>query len=189
MRVIFFGTPEFSARTLDYLLQKGCEVVAVISKPDRPKGRTGAPVPTPVKEILQKKYPQIPFFQPAKVSDLDFAPTLAAFEADLFVVVAYGEIIKEHLLAMPKIACLNLHTSLLPKYRGAAPIQRAIMAGERETGVTIMHLSKKMDEGDIISQVRVPIGENMTFGELQEEETFPGRLKSAFRGYSRTGGG
>lgn len=165
MKVVFFGTPLFSAHVLDYLIQHQIDVCAVISKPDRPKGRSGIPVPTPVKNTALAH--RIPLYQPEIVSALDFAPILQAYHADLFVVVAYGEIIKEHLLQMPTRACINLHTSLLPKYRGAAPIQRAIIHGETETGVTIMHMAKKMDAGDIIDQVKVSIGPNTTFGELE----------------------
>lgn len=169
MRIVFFGTPVFSASVLDRLLREGFEVAAVISKPDKPKGRNLHLEPTPVKAYLQEKHPDIPLFQPEKVSDPAFAPTLEAFNADLFVVVAYGEILKQHILDMPKKGCINVHTSLLPKYRGAAPIQRAIMGGESESGATIMHLVRKMDAGAIIRQVRVPIGENMTFAELENE--------------------
>jgi methionyl-tRNA formyltransferase len=169
MKIIFFGTPDFSAKALDYLLENHVEVAAVVSKPDRPKGRSLHLEPTPVKQLIQTKYPGIPLFQPEKVSDPAFAPTLAAFEADLFVVVAYGEIIKSHLLEMPKTACINLHTSLLPALRGAAPIQRAIINGDKVSGVTIMHMSKKMDAGDIIHQSKVDIPPEMTFGELENE--------------------
>lgn len=167
MRVVFFGTPSFSAEVLDFLLQHAINIVAVISKPDRPKGRSGTPVPTPVKTIALKHNPQLPVYQPELVSAPEFAEVLKACEADLFVVVAYGEIIKQHLLDMPKRGCINLHTSLLPKYRGAAPIQRSIINGEIETGVTIMHMVRKMDAGDMIKVVKVPITAEMTFGELE----------------------
>lgn len=168
MRVVFFGTPLFAAHVLEYLLQHQVNIVAVISKPDRPKGRSGTPVPTPVKTVALAHNPPLPIFQPEIVSALEFADTLQAFEADLFVVVAYGEIIKQHLLNMPHKACINLHASLLPKYRGAAPIQRCIIDGEKESGVTIMHMVKKMDAGDMISKVTVPITPNLTFGELEK---------------------
>lgn len=168
MRVVFFGTPLFAAHVLEYLLQHQVNIVAVISKPDRPKGRSGTPVPTPVKAVAVAHNPPLPIFQPEIVSALEFADTLKVFEADLFVVVAYGEIIKQHLLDMPRKACINLHASLLPKYRGAAPIQRCIIDGETETGITIMHMVKKMDAGDMISKVPVPIGFDMTFGELED---------------------
>lgn len=167
MKVIYFGTPKFAAEVLHYLLENQVDIVAVISKPDRPKGRSGSPVPTPVKEIAIAH--QIPLYQPEIVSSLDFAPILQAYEADLFVVVAYGELIKQHLLDMPNLGCINLHASLLPKYRGAAPIQRVIMDGEAESGVTIMHMVRKMDAGDMIEIVKVPIGPNMTFGELEQK--------------------
>lgn len=168
MRVVFFGTPLFAAHILEYLLQQGVNIVAVISKPDRPKGRSGHPVPTPVKTVALAHHSPLPLFQPDLVSAPEFADVLKSYEADLFVVVAYGEIIKQHLLEMPLKACINLHTSLLPKYRGAAPIQRCIMEGETETGVTIMHIAKKMDAGDIIEKRSVPIGPETTFGELEQ---------------------
>lgn len=168
MRVVYFGTPVFAAKVLEHLLKNHVDVVAVISKPDRPKGRSGSPIATPVKEAALAFNPNIPIYQPELVSDPDFASTLASYQADLFVVVAYGEIIKQHLLDMPTRACINLHGSLLPRYRGAAPIQRCIINGEVETGVTIMHMVKKMDAGDMIKKVTIPIGPDTTFGELEE---------------------
>jgi methionyl-tRNA formyltransferase len=169
MKIVYFGTPEFAAKTLQYLLDHGINVVAVITKPDKPKGRSSIPVPTPVKLTAQAHTSPIPVFQPAMVSDLNFAPTLQAFEADLFVVVAYGEIIKQHLLDMPRLGCINLHASLLPKYRGAAPIQRSIINGDPVTGITIMHMVKKMDAGDMIETVTVPIGPNASFPEIEAD--------------------
>lgn len=166
MKIIYFGTPIFAAEVLEFLLQQGVEVVAVISKPDRAKGRSKTPVPTPVKLIAEAAH--IPIYQPEMVSDLDFAETLNQYHADLFVVVAFGEIIKQHLLDMPKLGCINLHASLLPKYRGAAPIQRCIIEGETSSGVTIMHMVRKMDAGDMIEIVEVPIGPETTFGELEQ---------------------
>ena len=175
MRIVFFGTPVFAAEVLTYLVDHGVDIVAVITKPDKPKGRSGEPVPTPVKQASLAK--NIPVFQPVLVSDLDFSATIQAFDADLFVVVAYGEIIKQHLLDMPKIGCINLHASLLPKWRGAAPIQRSIIHGDLKTGVTIMHMVKKMDAGDMISMVKVPIGPTMTFGELEKELCDVGKIE------------
>lgn len=169
MRVVFFGTPAFAADVLSFLLDNRVDVVAVITKPDRPQGRSGAPVPTAVKQVLQRRNSSIPIFQPPIVSDPSFASTLEAFHADLFVVVAYGEIIKQHLLDMPKLGCINLHASLLPKYRGAAPIQRSIMEGNAKTGITIMHMVKKMDAGDIIKMVEIPIGPNDSFPKIEQE--------------------
>jgi methionyl-tRNA formyltransferase len=166
MKIVYFGTPQFAAHVLQYLLDRGISVAAVITKPDKPKGRSGSPQPTPVKLIAIEHH--IPVYQPPLVSVPEFAETLQAFYADLFVVVAYGEIMKQHLLDMPKLGCINLHASLLPKYRGAAPIQHAIINGETETGVTIMHMVKKMDAGDMIQTVKVPIGPDTTYGELEE---------------------
>lgn len=166
MKTVFFGTPAIAAKVLTFLLENNVEVDAVITKPDRPKGRSGDPVPTPVKLVAQQH--NIPVYQPEIVSALEFAPILEQYQADLFLVVAYGEIIKQHLLDMPKRACINMHASLLPKYRGAAPIQRCIINGETESGVTIMHMVKKMDAGDMIKVVKVPIGPNTTAGELEE---------------------
>lgn len=167
MRVIFFGTPNFAADVLEYLIANDINVVSVITKPDRPKGRSGIPVPTPVKVIAQKH--SIPFYQPELVSNPDFAPTLAQYKPDLFVVVAYGEIIKQHLLDMPTLGCINLHASLLPLYRGAAPIQRSIINGEAITGVTIMYMVKKMDAGDMIKQVVIPIEPDDQFPRIEQE--------------------
>lgn len=169
MKVVFFGTPQFAAKVLDYLWNRNVEIAAIVTKPDKPKGRSGALQPTPVKELALARNPSIPIFQPELVSSPEFAHVLPPFQADLFVVVAYGEIIKQHLLDMPRLGCINLHASLLPKYRGAAPIQRCIIEGETDSGVTIMHMVKKMDAGDIIKMVKVPIGKDMTFGELEQE--------------------
>lgn len=166
MKIIFFGTPHFAAQVLRHLLNNGVQVAAVITKPDRPQGRSSALVPTPVKLVAQEYH--LPVFQPELVSALEFAPTLQQYQADLFVVVAYGEIIKQHLLDLPKTACINLHGSLLPKYRGAAPIQRSIINGETETGVTVIHMVKKMDAGDMVAKAVLPIGSNTTYGELEQ---------------------
>lgn len=168
MKVVYFGTPLFAAHVLSYLIEHGIDIVAVITKPDRPKGRSGDPVPTPVKVIAQSQNPPIPVFQPSMVSAPEFSDVIASFQADLFVVVAYGEIIKQHLLDMPRLGCINLHASLLPKYRGAAPIQRSIIEGEPKTGVTIMHMARKMDAGDIIKMVEVPIGPDAAFPEIEQ---------------------
>lgn len=168
MKIVFFGTPKFAANTLSYLLEHNISIAAVITKPDKPQGRSGKLVSPPVKNVAESQNPPIPVYQPPLVSAEEFAGTLKHYDADLFIVVAYGEIIKQHLLDMPKLGCINVHASLLPKYRGAAPIQRSIIEGETETGVTIMHMAKKMDAGDIIKMVSIPIEPNMTAGELEE---------------------
>ncbi|MCB1111389.1 MAG: methionyl-tRNA formyltransferase [Chlamydiales bacterium] len=167
MKVIYFGTPHFAADVLSFLLQQQIDVVAVVSRPDKPKGRSGKLVPTPVKEIALQY--NIPVYQPEKVSAPEFADVLPPYDADLFVVVAYGEIIRQHVLDIPKKGCINLHASLLPKYRGAGPIQRAIIDGETETGVTIIHMVRKMDAGGMIKTAKVPIGPDETFGEIEQK--------------------
>lgn len=166
-RVVFFGTPDFAAQTLEYLLKEGIEVVAVVSKPDKAVGRSRELQPTPVKQVALTH--NLPLLQPEKVSQPEPSARLAEFKADLFIVVAYGEIIKQHILDMPSLGCINIHASLLPKYRGAAPIQRAIMAGEKKTGITIMHMVKQMDAGDIIATEQVDISPEMTYGELTQK--------------------
>lgn len=168
LRVIFFGTPPFAADILEFLLNNKINVVAVISKPDKPKGRSSTPVPTPVKAAVLALDPKIPIYQPEIVSAPEFSSTLSAYQPDLFIVVGYGEIIKQHLLDMPRLGCINVHVSLLPKYRGAAPIQRCVINGDSETGVTIMHMVKKMDAGDIIEVAKVPIDHEATFGEVEK---------------------
>ena len=169
MKVVFFGTPAFAAYQLHYLVEHGIHIAAVVTKPDRPQGRSKELIPSAVKQEALSQNPPLPLFQPPLISAPESAAQLSPFKADLFVVVAFGEIIKENLLNMPKIACINLHASLLPKYRGAAPIQHSIIQGETETGVTVMHMVKKMDAGDIIATSAVPIGSEMTYGELETE--------------------
>lgn len=169
MKVVFFGTPPFAAYILDALLAAGIEVQAVVSRPDKSKGRSGTPSPTPIKQYLQTHALDIPIHQPEKCSTPEFAAQLREYQADLFVVVAYGEIIKQEILDIPRLGCINVHASLLPKLRGAAPIQRAILNGDLETGITIMHMVRKMDAGDMIARRVVPIGPEMTFGELEQE--------------------
>ena len=168
MRIVFFGTPPFSAHILEYLIEKGQHVVAVVTRPDRPQGRSKKLVPSAVKALVEEKYPHMPLFQPEKASTDTFARTLRDFEPDVFVVVAYGEIIKTNLLEIPTKLPINIHASLLPKYRGAAPIQRAIMNGEKESGVTIMEMVLKMDAGDMLEVAKTPIDEDTTFGDLEE---------------------
>jgi len=169
MKVVFFGTPLFAANVIIYLLQNRVEILAVVTKPDRPQGRSRKPSHSAVKQQLHKTYPDIPILQPEKASTSTFVKTLTPFEADLFVVVSYGEIISQELLDLPKYGCINLHPSLLPRYRGAAPIQSALLDGAKETGVTIIEMTSKMDAGDILIQEKVPISEEMNYQELESE--------------------
>jgi methionyl-tRNA formyltransferase len=167
-KVVFFGSPDFAANTLEFLLENQIDIVAIVTKPDKAKGRSGKLLPPSVKERAQRLAPKIPIYQPVKASDPTFVETLQTYDADLFVVVAYGEILRQAVLDIPKKACINVHASLLPAYRGAAPIQRAILNGERESGVTIMHMVRKMDAGDMIKTVTCPIGPNTNAKELEE---------------------
>jgi len=168
MRIVFFGTPSFAVHILERLVKEGVDVVAVITQPDRPKGRNLNLQPLPVKEWLLKQDSSIPCFQPEKVSTPEMAQIISSFKPDLFLVVGYGEILKDFILEIPKIEAINIHTSLLPKYRGAAPIQRAILAGETTLGVTIMKMVKKMDAGDYCAQRGGLFSEKMNFAEIEK---------------------
>lgn len=167
MKVVFFGTPDFAAETLQGLLNAGISLVAVVSKPDKPRGRSRKLQATPVKALVQKVAPTVPLYQPVKASSPEFAATLEALEPDLFIVASYGEIISQRLLDIPKLACLNVHPSLLPRYRGASPIQRCLMNGDPMTGVCIMEMVKALDAGDVYKCLEVSIPEEMNCGELE----------------------
>ena len=148
MRRAFCGTPDFAVPPLAALVQNGYEVTAVVTQPDKPKGRGKTLLPTPVKEEAMKH--DIPVYQPLKVREPEFVETLKKLEPDMIIVAAFGQIIPKTILDMPKYGCLNIHASLLPKYRGAAPIQWAVLNGDKITGVTTMYLASEMDTGDII---------------------------------------
>ncbi len=168
MNVVFFGTSAFAARVLRDLIHHHISIVAIITRPDKPKGRSLNLLPPPVKEEALKLALDIPIYQPTKASTPEFAEILKKYAPDLFVVVAYGEIIKTLLLDIPSKGCINVHASLLPKYRGASPIQRCLMHGEKETGITIMQMVLEMDAGDMLSVVKTPITPEVTFGELDQ---------------------
>jgi methionyl-tRNA formyltransferase len=169
MNIVFFGTSGFAANILSDLISHRFNISAVVTRPDRQKGRSLHSSPPPVKQLVEKIAPEVPVFQPEKASTDDFARILESFHADLFVVVAFGEIIKKNLLSLPKLGCINIHASLLPKYRGAAPMQRALMDGVTETGITIIEMVLQMDAGDIIAMESIPVPQEMTFGELEEK--------------------
>ena len=147
-RIVFFGTPQFAAEVLRSLWAHEVQVVAVVTQPDRPKGRSGALSPSPVKEIAKELFPTVPILQPEKASEAGFLEILSSLEANLYVVVAFGQILPQKLLSIPPLGCINVHASLLPKYRGAAPMQRAILGGEKETGIAIQKMVKQLDAGD-----------------------------------------
>ena len=161
MRVLFMGTPEIAATALSALLADGFDVVGCVSQPDRPKGRGMVLTPPPVKVLAMEH--GIPVFQPDTLKDGSFLSVLENTSPDVIAVVAYGKILPEYVLSFPKHGCVNLHVSLLPKYRGAAPMQRAVMNGERETGVTTMKMDAGLDTGDILLVERFPIGKEDTF--------------------------
>ena len=161
------GTPDFAVGTLDALLRGGHTVKAAVTQPDKPKGRGMELAFSPVKEYALTH--NIPVLQPAKVKgNDDFAEILRSFDADVFVVVAYGKILPKNILDIPRLGCVNVHASLLPKYRGSAPIQWCIVAGESESGVTTMLMDEGMDTGDILDIVKCPIPADMTGGELHD---------------------
>jgi methionyl-tRNA formyltransferase len=167
MKIVFFGTSPFAAKILETLRALEHTVVAIVTRPDRQRGRDLAVHPSAVKQVAIKLFPSTPIFQPEKASTEAFCLELKAFEPELFLVVAYGEIIRTNLLSIPTKACVNIHASLLPEYRGAAPIQRCIMDGKKTSGITFMEMVLQMDAGAILKQVEVPIPEEMNVRELE----------------------
>lgn len=174
MRVLFWGTPEFAAAPLRALIGEGSEVVGVVTQPDKPQGRSRAIVPSPVKEIAIEE--EIPLLQPKNAREPELVEQLKALEPDISVVVAYGHILPQKIIDLPPQGTLNIHASLLPLLRGAAPIQAAIQQGFTETGVTIMRVVKALDAGPILLQAKSRIFEDETYGELQERLSELGAL-------------
>ena len=164
MRVVFMGTPDIAATCLKRILADGFQVVGVYTQPDRPKGRGMKLTASPVKEVALDA--GIPVFQPENFREEETVETLRALKPDVCAVVAYGRILPQKVLDVPTFGCINIHASLLPKYRGSAPYQWAVLNGEKETGVTAMYLCREMDAGDMIDRVTTPIGENETAGEV-----------------------
>ena len=160
MNVVFMGTPDFAVSILEAIIHSRHNVVGVITQEDKPKGRSDRPVPPPVKECALKY--DIPVFQPHRIKDEDAVARLGEYDADIFVVAAYGQILSKEILEMPRYGCINTHASLLPKYRGAAPIQWAIADGEKETGVTVMQMNEGLDTGDILYVNKVDITDDET---------------------------
>ena len=166
MRIVFMGTPDFAVPCLQRLLEDGHEVPAVFTQPDKPVGRHAVLTPPPVKQLALSR--GIPVYQPTKMRDGTVAALLRELAPDCLVVVAYGRILPQEILDVPPRGCVNIHGSLLPRYRGAAPIQWSVIRGETVTGVTSMFMDAGMDTGDIIDTLTTPIGENETAGELFE---------------------
>ena len=165
MRIVFMGTPDFAVGSLQALCESGKhEILAVVTQPDRPKGRGNKLLQTPVKEYALAQ--GLTVYQPQKVKTPEFVELLHELQPELIVVAAFGQFLSKEILELPKYGCINVHASLLPKYRGAAPIQYAIIKGEKESGVTIMQMDIGMDTGAMLDKVVVPIEENTTMGEL-----------------------
>ena len=164
MRIVFMGTPDFAVPTLETLIQSEHEVVGVVTQPDRPKGRSGKLQFSPVKEAAVEA--QIPVFQPERIKDGTFYPVLQELNPDVIIVVAFGQILPKEILELPKYGCMNVHASLLPKLRGAAPIQWSVIDGDPESGVTIMQMDEGLDTGDMILKEEVVLDEKETGGSL-----------------------
>ncbi|MDR2305638.1 MAG: methionyl-tRNA formyltransferase [Paucimonas sp.] len=182
MRIVFAGTPEFAAEHLKALLDSPYEVVAVYTQPDRPAGRGQKLMPSPVKQLAVAH--DIPVFQPPTLRNADAQAELAALEPDLMVVVAYGLILPQAVLDIPRLGCINSHASLLPRWRGAAPIQRAVEAGDAESGVTVMRMEAGLDTGPMLLKVITPIGAEDTGGSLHDRlaSMGPGAVVQAIAG-------
>lgn len=163
-RILFMGTPDFAVPTLQRLIDGPDTVAAVITQPDRPKGRGKTLTPPPVKVLAEQA--GIDVLQPTKIRTEEFAATLKGYNPDLIVVAAYGRILPDSILQLPPLGCINVHGSLLPRHRGAAPIQWAVIRGDKEAGVTIMQMDAGMDTGDILLPAAIPVGEDETAGNL-----------------------
>ncbi|MFD0680469.1 MULTISPECIES: methionyl-tRNA formyltransferase [unclassified Paenibacillus] len=172
MRVVFMGTPEFAVPSLLVLLESGVQVVGVVTQPDRPVGRKRVLTPTPVKAAAEQR--GIPVLQPERLRRPESVEALRALEPDLIVTAAYGQILSKAVLDIPKLGCINIHASLLPQYRGGAPIHYAVMNGDAVTGVTIMYMAEGLDTGDMISRVEVPIEDTDTTGSMFDKLSIAG---------------
>lgn len=170
-KVIFMGTPDFSTKVLEMLIAEH-DVIAVVTQPDRPVGRKRVLTPPPVKRVAQEY--NLPVYQPEKLKGSEELAELLNLEPDLIVTAAFGQLLPEELLNLPKLGAINVHASLLPKYRGGAPIHQAIIDGETQTGITIMYMVKKLDAGNIISQQAIAIEENDDVGTMHDKLSFLG---------------
>ena len=166
MRIMFMGTPDFARVNLEKLVECGYEVCCAVSQQDKPQGRKMVLTPPPVKEYALSK--NIPVLQPQTLKDGAFMSELEQYDPELIIAVAYGKILPKYVLDYPKLGCINVHGSLLPKYRGSAPVQWAVINGDKETGVTTMYMDEGMDTGDILLQKKFDIAENETSGMLME---------------------
>lgn len=169
MKILFMGTPDFAAGALRALLEAGYEVAAVVTQPDKPKGRSGEPVCSPVKVCAREA--GIPVMQPVRIRTLEAVGELKSYQADLYIVAAFGQILSKEILDIPRLGCLNIHASLLPRYRGASPIQHAIIDGEKETGITIMKMDAGIDTGDMLYKKSIPIEDDDNYETLHDKLT------------------
>lgn len=167
MNIVFMGTPDFAVSALEALLKAGHNIKLVVTQPDKPKGRSGALAFPPVKECALKH--GLPVFQPVRIKTAENVEYLKQYEADVYVVAAFGQILSQEILDMPRLGCINIHASLLPKYRGSSPIQRAILDGEEKTGVTIMQMDIGVDTGDMLYKKEYVIKPSDTFESLHDE--------------------
>lgn len=166
MKIIFMGTPDFAAGALQALIRAGYDIAAVVTQPDKARGRSRELVPSPVKVCALEH--RIPVLQPGRVKTPEAVEALRAYQADVYIVAAYGQILSQEILEIPRYGCLNIHASLLPKYRGAAPIQHAIINGEERTGITIMQMDAGIDTGDMLYQKETVIGPEDTYETLHD---------------------
>lgn len=166
-RIVFMGTPEFAVSTLAILYKTGYDIVGVVTQPDRPKGRGQKLAASPVKEFALAH--GLPVYQPERIKTPEFIEQLRGLSPDVIIVVAYGQILSEEILMLPPGGCINVHASLLPKYRGAAPIHWAIINGEKATGITTMHMDRGMDTGDMILKAEIPITAEDTTGSMHDK--------------------
>lgn len=167
MKIVFMGTPDFAVGALEALIEEGYEITAVVTQPDKAKGRSKELQFPPVKECAIRH--GIPVMQPRRIKTPEAIEELKQYEADVYIVAAFGQILSKEILDMPKFGCLNIHASLLPKYRGASPIQYAIIDGEKETGVTIQQMNEGIDTGDILYKKKIQIADNDTFETLHDK--------------------
>ncbi|WP_106768183.1 methionyl-tRNA formyltransferase [Paenibacillus faecalis] len=172
MNIVFMGTPAFAVPSLDMLVTEGYNVVAVVTQPDRPQGRKKVLTPTPVKEAALRH--GIAVLQPQRLRSPEAVAELSKYKPDMIVTAAYGQILPKAVLDMPALGCLNVHGSLLPKYRGGAPIQRCIINGEKVTGITLMYMAEGLDTGDMIAKVEVPIQDDDTAGTMFDKLSIAG---------------
>lgn len=167
MKMVFMGTPDYAAKELEAIWKAGHEISAVVTQPDKPKGRGKELQMSPVKQFAVSH--EIPVFQPVRIKKPEAVEQLKTYEADIFVVAAFGQILSREILDMPRLGCVNIHASLLPRYRGAAPIQWAIINGEDKTGITIMQMDTGIDTGDMLFKAEVPITREDTYASLHDK--------------------